>query len=119
MPTQSRCCACMQVGHFRASCPHTAARAAELFEAHRREMTAETVRQAVFGIRMGFLNAQPPHATPVPQYTPSQTPRGANENKCQEISNCKTEIQSILFDNSEKIPDGLYVQLMNALMIED
>ena len=34
-------------------------------------------------------------------------------------SKCKTEIQSILFDNADKMPDGLYMQLMNALMIKD
>lgn len=35
------------------------------------------------------------------------------------ISRSKREIQNIVFENADKIPDGVYKQLMDALMIED
>jgi len=34
-------------------------------------------------------------------------------------SKCKIAIQSILFENAEKIPDGVYKELMDALLIKD
>lgn len=35
------------------------------------------------------------------------------------ISRCKREIQNIVFENADKIPDGVYKQLMDALLIKD
>jgi hypothetical protein len=34
-------------------------------------------------------------------------------------SRCKTVVATILFDNTDKIPEGLYKQLMDALLIKD
>jgi len=34
-------------------------------------------------------------------------------------SKCKIAMQNILFDNAEKIPDGVYKELMDALLIKD
>lgn len=35
------------------------------------------------------------------------------------VSRCKREIQNIVFENADKIPDGVYKQLMDALLIKD
>ena len=35
------------------------------------------------------------------------------------LSRCKQEIQEILFENAEQIPNGLYKKLMDALLIQD
>lgn len=167
MPYLNRCGACRQPGHNRRCCPHSEERAAELFEAHRRETLEaarrrreeEAIRRSWNLVRVeGFLydRSDPrivesqtvpgvyslrgvPHehthtqnadrlweegfwtngVPQPPQYVPTPVPQVENKNQCQETSKCKTEIQSILFENADKMPDGLYVQLMNALMIKD
>ena len=35
------------------------------------------------------------------------------------LSRCKKEIQEILFENAEQIPNGVYIKLMRALLIQD
>tara|TARA_B100000287_G_C20351159_1_gene669849 strand:+ start:103 stop:372 length:270 start_codon:yes stop_codon:yes gene_type:complete len=47
-----------------------------------------------------------------PSYIPSKYPQSKS-------SKCKEKIQEILFNHSSEIPEGLYIKLMDALLIED
>ena len=51
---------------------------------------------------------------PVQQVQPVQ----AVTNVAKKVPNSLVKIQEILFDNSQALPDGLYKQLMDALVIK-
>ena len=101
-----RCGLCRQHGHNRSTCPHSGVRqiqlTAEFNEARRLEYVAERARARQ--VAESIWQARP--ATPCPP---------CNEGP----SNCKIAIQNILFENAEKIPDGIYKELMDALLIKD
>jgi hypothetical protein len=40
-------------------------------------------------------------------------------NTTKQVPKSLVKIQEILFDNSQDLPDGLYKQLMDALIIKD
>ena len=126
-PRRNRCSCCRQQGHNRGNCPHTVVEATRLREAFNREQrraSQEAIRRA---------NQRPTTTHPVsttewrdgiheqiadmqrrlraltdePSVVPPPSVPTVRERK----------IQDILFENSEKIPEGLYKELMDALVI--
>jgi len=95
---RNRCSMCKQEGHNRARCPHdvwTQASLREQYRAHQREWVR---------VQQERVNAY---------FRAQETQRSAGPGRC------KMTIQSILFDNAQDIPDGVYKQLMDALLIKD
>lgn len=125
-PRRNRCGLCRQVGHNRGNCPHTTVEATRLREAfnaeqrqerrqlHQRlqqsqEHQADTeFRESMYAQvedmqqRLAALVASQP--TTVPRSCPTVR---------------ESKIQEILFENAEIIPNGLYLELMDALVIRD
>ena len=114
---------CRQHGHDRRNCPCTVLEATQLREQYNRERRQEAQR------RRRELNPRTPETEwraqvrsqvadmqrrlealtgngPPPVLPPRNVPT------VREI-----KIQEILFENAEKIPDGLYKELMDALVI--
>jgi hypothetical protein len=55
-----------------------------------------------------------------PSFIGSRSPEAdVCEPRKDKVSRCKREIQNIVFENADQIPDGVYKQLMDALLIED
>jgi ATPase subunit of ABC transporter with duplicated ATPase domains len=126
-PRRNRCGLCRQVGHNRSNCPHTTVEATRLrvaFNAEQRqerrqlhqrlqqspERQSDTeFRESMYAQvvdmqqRLAALVASEP-TTVVPRSGPTVRER---------------KIQEILFDNAQIIPDGLYKDLMDALVIRD
>ena len=102
-----RCGLCRQHGHNRSTCPHSGVRqiqlTAEFNEARRLEYVAERARARQVAESIRQWDWYPQECAP------------CNEGP----SNCKIAIQNILFENAEKIPDGIYKELMDALLIKD
>ena len=131
MSSRSRCGKCCQLGHTRRSCPHNDSDASAMVDSYknaksfvkninrnriqilRQEMiiqllSIQTIEEArdyndniVFVPSRPFLNLQAKHDN-----TPTRP-------------TSLIKIQEILFDNSEELSDGLYKQLMDALIIKD
>jgi hypothetical protein len=132
--SRNRCSSCRQEGHNRTRCPHGAAEATSLREAYNRERREESVRraralnerhqqlasQALFqttsnaewraGVYAQVVDMQrrlrdlTGNGPPVPPPRTGPTVR-------------EVKIQEILFENAQSIPDGLYKQLMDALVL--
>lgn len=125
--SRNRCSCCRQEGHNRTRCPHDAATATSLREAYNRERREESVRRA------RVLNER------------YQQPRASNEEfrasmyaqvvdmqrRLQELTGNgpsvppprtgptvrEVKIQEILFDHCQEIPEGIYKELMDALVL--
>lgn len=138
-----RCGLCRQLGHNRSTCPHTAqvarSLAAEYVQDQRaaRRSQVQTVRdeQALSQMRAELLSARDHNAMyqrrmeeqhqryvvllreherlqdGVYDYVAQRRPSGP--------SRLAATVQEIVFENADKIPDGIYKQLMDALMIRD
>lgn len=103
--TRNRCSCCRQGGHNRTRCPHDAAEATSLRDAYNRE-------RREFHRRLVERALRPQQSRPRPsEPDPGARPDGP--------SVCKVKIQEILFENAQQIPDGLYKELMDALMIRN
>ena len=126
-PRRNRCGLCRQVGHNRGNCPHTTVEATRLREAFNTEQRQERrqlhqrlqqsqerqsdteFRESMYAQvvdmqqRLAALVASEP-TTVVPRSGPTVRER---------------KIQEIIFENSEMIPNGLYKELMDALVIRD
>jgi hypothetical protein len=123
--SRNRCSRCRQEGHNRPRCPHDALAAASLREAYNRELRSivaaerrerqvaaqerlpePTWRASVAAQvadmqrRLSALALEPPSIAP----TATPTVR-------------EVKIQEILFDHCQEIPEGLYKQLMDALVL--
>ena len=131
--SRNRCSSCRQEGHNRTRCPHGAAEATSLREAFNRERREESVRraralnerhqqlasQALFqttsnaewraGVyaQVVYMQRRLRDLTGDGPPTPPRTGPTVREVKIQEI----------LFENAQSIPDGLYKQLMDALVL--
>lgn len=104
----NRCSSCRQFGHNRTRCPHDAATATSLREAFRREQIEESRRahEAFLrydAARRASVNVLPDVGGDVPRAKPT----------CREV-----KVQEILFDHCQEIPEGVYKQLMDALVIQ-
>lgn len=94
----NRCTLCKQAGHNRTTCPHDAATATSLREAFN-QRHIESVRRMhqdfnAMLARQNELKKPPPTVR-------------------------ELKIQEILFENATELSDGLYKQLMDALVIQD
>lgn len=126
-PRRNRCGLCRQVGHNQRNCPHTTEEATRLriaFNTEQRQerrqlhqrlqqsqehQTDTEFRESMYAQvvdmqqRLAALVASEP-TTVVPRSGPTVRER---------------KIQEIIFENSEMIPNGLYKELMDALVIRD
>lgn len=114
----NRCGLCRQLGHNRTRCPHDAATQVSLREARRREQIEENRRAHEAFLRFDAARSTG-HPIPLVPVTPSsldpelgiQVQRA--KPTCREI-----KVQEILFDRCQEIPEGIYKQLMDALVIQ-
>ena len=135
-PNPYRCGVCRQPGHDRRNCPCTAAEATRLRDEYNRQRREESVRRA----RELNERAARRAARALSQTTSNVEWRASvyaqvvdmrrrlevltgNGPPQQPPRNVPTvrerKIQEILFENAQKIPDGLYKELMDALVIRD
>lgn len=107
---------CRQFGHNRTRCPYDAATQVSLREARRREQIEENRRS-----HEAFLRFEAARSTghPIPLVTSfshdpelgGQVPRA--KPTCREV-----KVQEILFEHCQEIPEGIYKELMDALVIQ-
>lgn len=133
-PNPYRCGMCRQPGHDRRSCPCTLAEATRLRDQYNRERREESVRRArELNERQQQLNAQALSQTTsntewragvYAQVADMQrrlevlTGNGPPQRPPRNVPTVRErKIQEILFENAQKIPDGLYKELMDALVI--
>lgn len=124
-PRRNRCGLCRQVGHNRCNCPHTTVEATRLREAFNTEQRQERrqVRQSLQQSRerqtdtefrqsmyAEVVDIQERLAALVSSEPTSVVPRSGPTVR-------ERKIQEIIFDNAQIIPDGLYKELMDALVI--
>lgn len=132
--SRNRCSCCRQEGHNRTRCPHDAAEATSLRDAYNRERREESVRRArVLNERHQQLAAQALSQTTsnvewragvyaqvvdmrrrLEELTGNGTPLPPPRNV---PTVRERKIQEILFENAQSIPDGLYKELMDALVL--
>ena len=120
--SRNRCSCCRQEGHNRTRCPHDAAEATSLREAYNRERREYHRRLVERALR-------PQHPPPVSnmslydQVVDMQRRLRALTDDAGSIAPTasptvrEVKIQEILFENGQQIPDGLYKQLMDALVL--
>ena len=123
-PRRNRCSRCRQEGHNCTICPHDEVTATRLREEFNREQRAANQR----------LSTQVVTAHPVVANTEWQARIRAQvadmQRRLSELTDASArlpppniptvrerKIQEIIFDNAEKLPDGLYKELMDALVI--
>lgn len=123
-----RCGRCRQVGHNRTYCPHTAQEANRLTVAYvqqqrvvRRDQV-QSVRDELFERNLELARethrANDLHNRVV---VLQDVVQGLSQrpDRPQGPSRLAATVQEIVFENGDKIPDGVYKQLMDALMIRD
>jgi len=136
-PNPYRCGTCRQPGHDRRNCPCTPAEATRLRDQYNRERRQEAQRrrrelnerQRELNERQQQLN-QSTHSTEWRAGVYAQVVD--MQRRLQELTDGgplidapprnvptvrEVKIQEILFENAQKIPDGLYKELMDALVI--
>ena len=105
----NRCSSCRQFGHNRTRCPHDTLTATSLREAFRREQIEESRRAHEAFLRYDAARRTGmiiPAAPGGDILRPKPT--------CREV-----KVQEILFDHCQEIPEGVYKQLMDALVIQE
>ena len=143
-PTHPRRCGrCRQIGHNRNHCPHSASVAREMALTHvqteraarRRQVQAVRDEQALSHALDRLMAVEETNAH-LRERMEAQHQRyvvllreherlqdGVYDYVAQRISSgpsrMATTVQEIVFENADKIPDGIYKQLMDALMIRD
>jgi hypothetical protein len=114
-PRRNRCGSCRQLGHNRGSCPHTTLDACRLCEAFNREKRQER-------LRLQRLRQERYRTIQIESDAMVVTRSGSavRERKTRSGPTVRErKIQEILFDNAQMLPDGLYKELMDALVISD
>lgn len=117
----NRCTHCKQVGHNRTTCPHDAWYAVELRETYNAERREEQRR---YNERVrASLNSANEARRIVGELEQRIQLLGNSYRQPQANSRAPTareiKVQEILFEHSEELSDGLYKQLMDALVIKD
>jgi len=126
--SRNRCGRCRQEGHNRTRCPHDSSTATSLAVAFRQEERArDLIRVRELRARQAALNSNADHAAFRTRVYEQVTDM---QRRLQELTggaavvpprNVPTvrevKIQEILFDRAQEIPDGLYKELMDALVI--
>jgi hypothetical protein len=139
-PRRNRCSLCRQVGHNRGNCPHITVEATRLREAFNTEQRHERlVRQRLHQQQehqtdtVTILHQPQEHQTDTEfrqsmyaQVVDMQRRLSALQTQSRPMIVPRSgptvrerKIQEILFENSEMIPNGLYKELMDALVIRD
>jgi len=130
----NRCGACRQEGHNRTRCPHDAATATSLREAFnraqredaQRRYNALQERQAALNERTRAIQSSNEEwrETVYSQVVDMQQRLRALTNETGQLTPPRTgptvrevKIQEILFEHCQEIPEGLYKELMDALVI--
>jgi hypothetical protein len=133
--SRPRCSHCRQEGHNRTRCPYDAATATSLREAYNRERREESVRRA----RVLNERHQQHAAQALSQTTSNAEWRAGVYDQVADMQRRLREltvdagsiaptatptvrevkIQQILFDHCQEIPEGLYKELMDALVLRD
>lgn len=126
-PRRNRCGLCRQVGHNRSNCPHTTVEATRLREAFNTEQrqqqrqdqqrlqqsqqrqTDTEFRESMYAQVVDMQRRLAALVASGPTTVVSRSGPTVRERKIQEI----------IFENSEMIPNGLYKELMDALVIRD
>ncbi len=128
-PRRNRCSLCRQVGHNQRNCPHTTEEATRLRIAfnteqrqkqrqERQQLQQETQRDNQYNaewranIFAQVVNMEERLAAIVDSQPTTVVPRSGPTVR-------ERKIQEIIFENSEMIPNGLYKELMDALVIRD
>lgn len=132
----NRCGACRQEGHNRTRCPHDAATATSLREEFNRAQREDAQRrynalqgrQAILDERARAIQSSNEEwrATVYSQVVDMQRRLEALTGNGPSVPPPRTgptvrevKIQEILFDRCQEIPEGLYKELMDALVIRD
>ena len=109
-----RCSRCRLVGHQRRHCPHTE-QTAERYRLEYQAVVREQRRVAAME-RAERVAEGHEHALRVEFERGFMRGLGS---RGEGPSRLASAVQEIVFENAEKIPDGIYKQLMDALMIRD
>ena len=114
----NRCGLCRQFGHNRTRCPYDAATQVSLREAFRREQIEENRRS-----HEAFLRYDAARRTghPIPLVTVpgmSHDPGLGGQVQRAKPTCREIKVQEILFDRCQEIPEGIYKELMDALVIQ-
>ena len=126
-PRGYRCGLCRQFGHNRSTCPHTAqvarSLAAEYVQDQRaaRRDQVQAVRDELFERSLELERERRRADSAEREWRRLQI--GVYEFLERRDSNGPSRlaatVQEIVFENADKIPDGIYKQLMDARMIRD
>jgi hypothetical protein len=133
-PNPYRCGMCRQPGHDRRNCPCTTVEATRLREEYNRERREESVRRArELNERQQQLSAQAQAQTASnEEWRASMHAQVADMQRRLQALTAEPDsrppprtgptvrevkIQEILFDHCQEIPDGLYKELMDALVL--
>ena len=109
-----RCGRCRLVGHQRRHCPHTE-QTAERYRLEYQAVVRERRRREA--MERAALVAEGHEQALRVEFERGFT-RGMSY-RDEGPSRLARAVQEIVFENAEKIPDGIYKQLMDALMIRD
>ena len=127
----NRCSNCREMGHNTRSCKRSSEEAAAMRESFK-EVSRVVVSNNVARRREWLLNRTP---TVMEMHVVDSRDREGNvvflpsplhrhpvenmkSNSSKSVPKSLMKIQEILFDNSQDIPDGLYKELMDALIIK-
>jgi len=118
--SRNRCSCCRQEGHNRTRCPHDAAEATSLRDAYNRER-----REFHRALVARALRPQQPVPPPslYDQVVDMQRRLRALTDDAGSVAPTasptvrEVKIQEILFDHCQEISDGLYKELMDALVL--
>tara|TARA_B110000483_G_scaffold239860_1_gene319244 strand:+ start:1115 stop:1534 length:420 start_codon:yes stop_codon:yes gene_type:complete len=130
-PNPYRCGTCRQPGHDRRNCPCTAVEATRLREEYNRQRRQEAARrrqelnerQREINERIRVSDAEwragmYAEVVDMQRRLEELTGNGPPQQPPRNVPTVREQkIQEILFDNAQKIPDGLYKELMDALVI--
>ena len=126
-PRGHRCGLCRQLGHNRNTCPHTAQGARSLAAEYVQDQRAarrdqvQAVRDELFERSLELERER--HRADSAEREWRRLQIGVYEFLERRDSNGPSRlaatVQEIVFENGDKIPDGIYKQLMDALMIRD
>jgi hypothetical protein len=121
--SRNRCGICRQEGHNRTRCPHDSATAASLAVAFNQARAAERretrllLEQERAAVRASARAAEPEWRAEV--YAQVVDMRRRLAALCASPTVREVKIQEILFDRCQEIPEGLYKELMDALVLRD
>lgn len=123
-----RCGRCRQVGHVRTYCPHSVATATGLAAAYEQSQRAvrrnqvQAVRDELFERNLELARergrAFELHSRVV-ELQGVVEGLAERPDRPQGPSRLAVAMQEIIFENADKIPDGIYKQMMDVLMIRD